>query len=101
MANASPDPKLIGQIAEGHTAAMLLDAFGATLDALVENSLKGADELIENHRLTPELSLAVLHEVGAYRRIKNRLRQKATRGQHAALTVRQNGDTGDHEPSVN
>lgn len=76
------DPAVLAKIAEGKYAASVLDVFADFLSALCEETLKGADRLMEDHRLTPELAFAIVHELGAYRRIRYRLEHKVRRAEH-------------------
>lgn len=87
------DPKVLQRIAEGHYAEQVLDVFGDLLLSLTDETLRRADTLREKRELTPELSLAILHEVGAYRTILQRLRQKVRRAELSrAVSLPANGD---------
>lgn len=78
----SPDPNVLKRIAEGHYAGVALEVLGDLLDALAEETLRRADALRESKSLTPEISLAIMYELGAYRTIGNRLRQKVRRAEN-------------------
>lgn len=70
------DVKILQRIAEGSYAASALDYLDDQLTMLVEGTLTAIDELRQAHKLTPEIAFATLHEIGAYRAIRNKLRLK-------------------------
>jgi hypothetical protein len=88
------DPKVAAKISEGFIAGQALDLLDELLRSLVEESLRAADDMRVSHKLSPELSQAILHEIGAYRTIRQRLRLKVTRSTNLRA-AEQRSTTGD------
>lgn len=87
------DPTILKRIAEGHFAGIALDVLGDLLVALQEETLRRADELRLRRDLSPDIAQAILYELGAYRTIDQRLRQKVRRADSArAASPAANGD---------
>jgi hypothetical protein len=79
------DPVVARLVGEGHAARSMLAAMEAFCGALVEDSLKALDRQLSNQLLTPETALSLCHEIGAYRRILQRLRNRVIAGEKAEM----------------
>jgi hypothetical protein len=77
------DPVVAKLVGEGHAARSMLNAMEAFCSALVEDSLKTLDRQLTNQLLTPDNALSLCHEIGAYRRILQRLRSRVVAGEKA------------------
>jgi len=90
------DPVVAKLVGDGHAARSLLVAMEAFSAALVEDSLRAMDRQLANQGITPESALALCHEIGAYRRILQRLRNRVIAGEKAEQrhAREQLGETG-------
>jgi len=77
------DPLVAKLVGDGHAARSLLIAMETFCNALVEDALKEMDRELANRRLTSETALTLSHEIGAYRRIVQRLRNRVVAGEKA------------------
>lgn len=86
------DPNLAEMTQRGATAGLILGAQSRLSAACVEEVLAKIDTTVANGRLTPELALAFVSEIAAFRRIVARTRQEVDRGRAAERRLQENGN---------
>src|SRR5215475_3281670 len=86
------NPRMQDLIMRGHASRSILDAVETFCDVLVAEAVTKLCRHVNQLALSPEQALAVCHEIAAYRRITDRLKQSVQAGEKAELRQR-----ADHE----
>jgi len=77
------NPKVQDLIMRGHASRSILDAVDVFCTGLTVETIGRLSDSVTNRTLTAEQALAVCHEIAAYRRIVDRLKQAVTAGEKA------------------
>jgi len=77
------NPRMQDLIMRGHASRSILDAVEVFCDGLTIETIARLSRHVNDGTLAPEQALAVCHEIAAYRRIVDRLKQAVTAGEKA------------------